>query len=178
MKILQNNLLFIMIDIQEKFSNVISHIEDVVKNAVILNKSAEILSIPLIITEQYPKGLGKTLDSIYVPNSANIFEKSSFSAATDDVINCIKNSKKTQIVLYGVETHICLTQTALTLKEMGYDVIMIADAVSSRKDSNKEIALKRLIQNNIEIVSTEMLLFEILQNSKHPGFKQISALIK
>jgi isochorismate hydrolase len=178
MKINQNNAIFVMIDIQEKFIPVIPDIDLIVKNSTILNKSAEILDIPQIITEQYPKGLGKTISSIFISEKAKVVEKNGFSIFNDEIKSHIKSLNKQILVLYGIEAHICLTQTALDALKNSYNVYFVADAVSSRDSFSKEIAFRRLEQAGVKLVTTEMLLFEILESSKHPNFKEISNLVK
>lgn len=174
----EKDTLFLMIDIQEKFGSIIFAMDEVLKNSNVLNKSAEVLGIPLIITEQYPKGLGNTCESIYIPDNTLIVEKSKFSAYTEEVAELIKSYKKPNVVIYGVETHVCLTQTALELKANGFKVGIVADAVSSRHVDNKLYALTRLGDLGIQILTTEMILFELMNNSKHPKFREISKLIK
>lgn len=178
MRIIPNNTLFVMIDIQEKFSGVIDQLGEVIKNASILNQASQLLEIPLIVTEQYPKGLGHTITDIVIPASAQIFEKKSFSIFNQEISAAIPQTGKTTLVLYGIETHICLYQSALDALLRGYQVYFVADAVSSRKKENKEIAIRRLEKLGAEIVSTEMLLFELMQSADHPAFKQISGLVK
>ncbi len=178
MRINQKNAIFVMIDIQEKFVPVISDIDSIIKNSTILNKSAEILDIPQVVTEQYPKGLGKTINSIYLSPKAKIFEKGGFSIFNEEIKNHLKSLNKQILVLYGIEAHICLTQTALDALKNSYNVYFVADAVSSRNSFSKEIAFRRLEQAGVKLVTTEMLLFEILESSKHPNFKEISKLVK
>ena len=178
MRINQNNSIFVMIDIQEKFLPVIPNMKLIIKNSSILNKASEILDIPQIVTEQYPKGLGKTINSIYVSKKAKIFGKNDFSIFNKEIKNHLKSLNKQILVLYGIETHICLTQTALDALKNSYNVYFVADAVSSRNSLNNEIALRRLEQAGVKLVTTEMLLFEILESSKHPKFKEISNLVK
>jgi len=177
-KITENNSIFIMVDIQEKFRNVIFEMDNIIKNADILNKASEILEIPLIITEQYPKGLGSTISDIHQPDTAIRLEKTVFSTFTPEFLTHIGRLARPYLVFYGVEAHICLTQSALDAKAHGYEVLYVCDAVSSRDPYNKQIAIERLIQNKVEMVSTEMLLFELVNDAKHPKFKAISALIK
>ncbi len=178
MRFKQDDTLFLMIDMQEKFTNVIFSMDEVINNSIILNKSSELLGLPLIITEQYPKGLGHTIDHIYIPKGTPIFEKYKFSALTAEVEKAIVDLKKSSIVIYGVETHVCLMQTAIELKSKGYKVGIVADAVSSRNIENKLFALTRLENKGIDILSTEMILFELMQDAKHESFREISKLIK
>ncbi len=174
----ENNTLFLMIDIQEKFENVIFGIDEVVKNTNILNKGAEILGIPLIVTEQYPKGLGKTMEAIYIPTATDILEKKQFSSFLPQVQEYIETKSIKNVVIYGVETHVCLTQTTLDLLAKGLNVGIVADAVSSRHVDNKLYALTRLGNLGVQILTTEMLLFEIMVTAEHPKFRQISKLVK
>ncbi len=178
MRIKLLDTLFVMIDIQDKFEAVINDIDEVIKNADILNKASSYLNIPLIITEQYPKGLGTTIQKISIPEHAMKFEKMSFSIFNKDISDYIENQKKKTLVFYGIEAHICLYQSTIDALEKGYKVYFVSDAVSSRKLSNKKTAISRLLSKGAQIVSTEMLLFELMENSTHPEFKQISALVK
>lgn len=177
MQISPKNVFFAMVDIQEKLSKKIFEIDKVVRNANILNKTAEILDIPLLITEQYPKGLGKTLSEIYIPKHSYTMEKSKFSIFDEGIQSSIEQQRKKYIILYGTETHVCLTQSAIDCKERNLIPIVVVDAVSSRTPINKEIGLKRLEQEGAVLVSTEMIIFEILKDSLHPKFKEISNLI-
>jgi len=174
----ENETLFLMIDIQEKFEGVIFSLAEVIDNADILNRASEILEIPLIVTEQYPKGLGATLSQIYLPENTPILEKTKFSAFTPEVEKLIVETGKKSIILYGIEAHVCLTQTAIELLSKGYQVGIVADAVSSRHVDNKLYALTRLGNLGIHIVTTEMILFELINHAKHPKFKDISQLVK
>ncbi len=174
----ESNTLFLMIDIQEKFEHVIFAMDEVVRNTNILNKGAEILNIPLLVTEQYPKGLGKTMSNIYLPNSVRVFEKNKFSSLIPEIHSFIKDNAIKNVVIYGVETHVCLTQTALELLANNINVGIIADAVSSRHVDNKLYALTRLGNLGVEILTTEMILFEIMVTSQHPKFREISKLVK
>jgi hypothetical protein len=167
-----------MIDIQERFKPAIPELDRIINAASILNKAAEILDIPLIITEQYPEALGKTCSEIYVPQGTKIFEKRTFTIFDEDIEKHVDSIKKQKIVLYGIESHVCLMQSALDALERDYDVYYVVNAVASRKEEDKKIAIKRLRDLGVQIVSYEMLLFEIMQTSEHPAFRQISKLIK
>ncbi|MCK9328323.1 MAG: isochorismatase family protein [Candidatus Cloacimonetes bacterium] len=178
-----DDCIFVMIDIQEKLGKAIYQIDEVIKQVNILNKASELLDIPLIITEQYPKGLGETMKNIYIPHNSHKIEKTKFSIFTNDFFNILdtferRTTKKPILVLYGIETHICVAQSILEAIKNAYHIILVEDAVSSRKSHSKEIALKLLADKGIEIVTTEMLLFRLLKDAKHPKFKEISNLIK
>ena len=170
----EENVQFLIIDVQEKLVKMLGESE-VSKNCIKLAKAINILKLPVIITEQYPKGLGSTINEIKenLPN-ANYIEKTAFSAF-EEIKHLIK---KKQIVIFGIETHICVLQTALELLKNGYEVFVVQCACGSRSEENKEAALRRLIHAGIEIVTLEMVIFELLKTSKHPNFKEIQAIIK
>ncbi len=174
-----DNCMFLIIDIQEKLVNMLSN-SNIVKNAIILSKAAEILNLPVIISEQYPKGLGYTINEIKInlPN-AKYVEKNSFNAMNEILIKqFILNENKKQIIIFGIETHICVLQTALALLNMNYEVFIVKSACDSRNEDDKQTALTRLTQAGAQILTTEMVIFELLKSSNHPQFKNIQALIK
>ena len=168
--------LILCIDIQEKLLNAACHKDIVSKNSKIISQAAEILEIPMIITEQYPKGLGKTIEGI---NSEHVFEKKDFNCgANQELISLIKSMKIKNILLMGIETHICVWQSAIFFKESGYDVTVISNASSSRNEFEHESAIQCFINNGINVKTTEMVLFELLKTANHPQFKSVQALIK
>ena len=170
--------LFIMVDIQEKFHGIIHELDAVVKNSDILNRASEILGIPLVITEHVPEKLGKTLNEIYMHDDTCRFEKTRFSVFNDEISEFVKNIGKPVIVIYGIEAHICILQSCLDAIKKGYHVLLVADAISSRKEYSKEVAIKLLSQKGVEVVTTEMLLFRLIKDAKHERFKDIAKLIK
>jgi len=192
MKISIKSVVFVMVDIQEKFEPHIEELPQLVTNANILNRFAEFMEIPLIVTEQNPRGLGKTLDSVYLPAHHNMFEKTRFSIFEPEVENHLKSVEtdkmsllydlaekyRKHLVIYGIETHVCIMQTVLEAIEKGYRPIVVADAVASISPTNKQLALDRIRDEGGTVVSTEMLTFELLKGSFHPHFKDLSNLIK
>jgi nicotinamidase-related amidase len=175
----KNKTAFILIDIQEKFIPAISGIDKVISNAKILTQSAGILNIPLIATEQYPKGLGKTVKEIELPANTCLIEKLHFSCfGNDEFRNKINELKVESLILFGIEAHVCLLKTALDALKQKLEVYLVADAVSSRTAENKSLALERMRQSGVFIVSTEMILFQLLEYSGTDEFKAISKLIK
>lgn len=170
------NCLLLVIDIQEKLLNAVFNKSILEKNSRILKLSADILKIPVIITEQYPKGLGSTIEDI---KNTNIYEKTSFNALeVKELTEYISSTNRNQIILIGIETHICVYQTALALHNLGYNVVLAQNACGSRTEFEHLAAIDVMKSNNIEIKTTEMILFELLKSSKHPNFKEIQALIK
>ena len=175
----QEQALLLIIDVQEKLVNMLSS-DDVKNSSIKIAKACDILNVPTIISEQYPKGLGETIPELKeVSSNATYIEKTSFSVA-NDFINKLKelNINKKQVILFGIETHICVLQTAFDLLNMGYEVFVVQNACGSRNEDNKAAALRRLIHSGAQIVTTEMVLFELLKTSKHPNFKEVQALIK
>jgi len=170
---------FLLIDMQEKFLPVISGMDKVIKNTNILVRAAQILGVHLIVTEQYPAGLGKTIEKIEIPQKTPVMEKTEFSCLRNsEFLNKLKNLKVDTLVIFGIETHVCVLQTALDAIANGYKVHIVADAVSSRTEENRTIALDRMRQAGAFIDSTEILLFQLLEKAGTTEFREISMLIK
>ena len=176
-----DSTLMVLIDIQERLAPAIAQMERCNENATRLLKTSTELNIPLIVTEQYPKGLGRTLGALKecLNDATPIIEKTTFSCFGESSFckEIMKKRYKT-VVLFGIEAHICVFQTALDAKRKGFDVILIADAVSSRVEQNKQYALDEMRQAGIKIFSTEMFLFMALKDARHPSFRVISKLLK
>lgn len=175
----QNNSLLLIIDIQEKLAAAMSR-DTAAKSATKLAQAADTLGVPIVITEQYPKGLGATLANItHCAKSAQYFEKSAFSVMQEpEVAQAIKESGKKQIILCGMEAHICVHQTAEELLAQGYEVYVVKDGVASRNKFEFKQGIACMQQNGAKITCTEIALFELLRTSKHPNFKEVQALIK
>lgn len=172
--------IILIIDIQEKLVNMLEK-DTVSANAAKLVKAAKILDIPVLITEQYPKGLGTTLEPLRqeAPENTVFFEKTAFSALRSDGfkdILCGYNRKN--ILICGIEGHICVYQTAIDLLEEGYQVEVLRDITASRKDFELNTGIEKMKQAGAKISSLEITLFELLKSSKHPNFKEIQGLIK
>ncbi|MBR6127661.1 isochorismatase family protein [bacterium] len=177
----ENDSLLFVIDVQDKLLNAAFNKEVLKNKAEIMVKAANILNIPIIVTEQYPKGLGETIPEIKNVYSEKFFpyEKSSFSALDEEsIFDALKNYDRHQIVVLGIETHICINQTVNTLIELGYDVSIICDACGSRSSFEHNAGVDRMREDGAHILTTEIALFEWLKTSKHPHFKEIQALIK
>jgi nicotinamidase-related amidase len=169
----------VIIDVQEKLINATKNVNNyVVQNMAKMSKVAEILNIPTIITEQYPKGLGNTSSEISVSN-ADVIEKASFSALLEpDFAEEIQSLNKKQIIIGGIETHICVLQTVADLISEGYEVYVLKDCCSSRNKMEYNTGLELMKQYGAKISCLEIALFELLKTSKHPNFKEIQNLIK
>jgi nicotinamidase-related amidase len=170
----------VVIDIQEKLLPSIHERERVVANTVILARSAGILGLPVVATEQYRKGLGPTVAEVAaaIPNF-NPLEKLTFSAwGAAGFIEALGGRKVADVILCGIETHVCLAQTCLDLLDEGFTPFVVADATSSRTAENKRLGLERMHAAGASIVSTEMVLFELLGRAGTEEFKAILPLVK
>ncbi|XP_064388542.1 isochorismatase domain-containing protein 2-like [Halichondria panicea] len=173
-----NTTYFFLCDMQEKFRPTIKYYPEIITVASKMVQAANILDIPVICTEQYPKALGNTVAEIDV-SKATVFAKTFFSMITPDVVKCIEEqSDRKSVVLFGIETQVCVQQTALDLLGRGYDVHVIADGVSSRTQVDRIFAIERLRAAGAFISTSESVIFELLGDSKHPKFKEVQPLIK
>ena len=170
----------VVVDVQGKLAELMCDRETLFRNIRILIKSAKILDIPIIWCQQVPRALGPTVPEVAQLLAGNEpIDKSSFSCCGSDEFNSKLDAlKRQQVILCGIETHVCIYQTAADLQEKGSDITVIADAVSSRTLENKQIAITKMEAIGVEIYSTEMALFELLKTAEHPQFKQIAMLIK
>ena len=169
----------ICIDIQEKLVNMLKNSAEIAQNTTKLMETAAILDIAAIITEQYPKGLGSTIETIKNIKNFKTIEKTTFSAyQTEEFKNEFDKLKVKNVVIFGIETHICVYQTVIDLLEKGYNVYVVNNCSSSRDELNHKTALKLMRQKGAFITTLEIVLFDFLKSSKHPNFKEIQGLIK
>lgn len=172
--------LLLIIDVQDKLVAALDR-EIVVKRTAILTEAAKILEIPTIVTEQYPKGLGATVELVkqHFSEVTPIFEKTAFCAVKEEgFLEKIKSFGKKQIVICGIETHICVHQTAAALINEGFEVFVAKDACASRNKYEFKQGIERMQANGAEISCLEIILFEWLETAKNPHFKEVQALIK
>jgi nicotinamidase-related amidase len=176
------NSLLLIIDVQEKFRPVMFNIDALLANVPKLAKASQLLKIPVLVTEQYPKGLGDTMSEIkevledndYVDKTCfDCFGKAEFADLLEK-----KYPDRMNLIVCGLETHVCVAQTVMSALERDYTVHLVADALSSRKQTDYHIALERLQSDGAKIASTEMVIFQLLKDSKHEHFKTISQIIK
>lgn len=174
----------VIIDIQDRLVLASKYGPSAAENMTKIAKAADILSIPTIVTEQYPKGLGNTVPTLKenLSQTAYTIEKSAFSALLEEEfknkIEELKNNGIKQILIGGIETHICVLQTAADLINEGFAVYVIKDACASRNKDEYKAGLELLKQYGAKITCVEIALFELLKTSKHPDFKAVQALIK
>ncbi len=173
--------LLLFVDIQEKFRKIIADMNQVIHNSAVLQKAANRLGIPIVLSEQYPKGLGSTVAEIdgFGMDNMPVYEKLAFSAlGSKELFNKLKSVKKRQIIVTGVEAHVCVCQTVIDLLA-NYDgwVYVVADAVASRREHDKSIALSRMKAAGAHVITTEMAVFEWLEKAGTEDFKEIQKLI-
>ena len=174
------NSLIVVIDVQGKLAEVVAEAELANQNVSRLVQAGLELNLPILLTAQVPEKIGHTTEAIrtLLPDHKE-YPRTTFSIWLDeDLRDTIKQSGKEQIILCGFESHICLYQSALDLLEEGYEVWLVADAVSSRSLVNKGIALTELSAEGVHLTSVESLLFSLIRDAKHPAFKAISKLIR
>ena len=170
----------ILIDYQERLFPVISDKEKLLKNVAMLVNCALTLEVPIIVTEQYPKGLGPTTPEIknLLPALKPV-EKTCFSCLdSEGFAKALESLKRKQILVAGIEAHICVYQTAVALARKGYDVQVVADCISSREPENKALALTKMTAMGILPTSVEMASFEMLKIAQGDKFKKVSSIIK
>ena len=165
----------LVIDIQQRLMPAIDGGEALVEQAEWLCRLADLMEVPMVVTEQYPRGLGATLE-VLQPHlaAAQRVEKLCFSAAAEAGLDNTMVGEREQLVICGAETHVCVLQTALELQQSGKQVFIVEEAVGSRTPRNKQLALERMRTQGIQIVSGEMVAFEWLRRAGDERFKQVS----
>jgi len=180
MRIKLEESLGLIIDVQEKLFPHIDDNEQIAKNTEILIKGLKILKVPILVTEQYTKGLGFTIPVVAEAlEEYEAIEKMSFSCYDEDNFRGeIRQLNKKFVIIAGIETHVCVLQTAIDLINGGYQPVVVEDCVSSRTEKDKEIAIERMRQEGVIISSFESVLFELTRVSGTEKFKFISKLLK
>ena len=167
----------LLIDLQQRLMPAIHDSDSVVTRTARLAEAALLLDVPVVATEQYPAGLGPTVESLAGYPRATM-AKTSFSAATEPGFDSLLPAGTREVVIAGVETHVCVLQTVLDLLDSRHRVILAADAAGSRDPADHRAAIDRARQHGAEVVTSEMVLFEWLRDSRHPSFRQVQKLLK
>lgn len=171
----------VIIDMQEAFRSKISDFAETSARIALVAHAAQLLSLPIIVTEQYPRGLGHTADEIraVLPPSLEAIEKTAFSSCgAQNFINELERTRARHCIVCGIEAHICVNQTTHDLLARGLNVHLLTDCITSRSTSNKQVAFARMQMSGAIPSSTEMALFELVRDAKHEQFKAIQNLIK
>jgi nicotinamidase-related amidase len=180
MRVTKENTTALFIDFQERLFPAMNEKEALLKNAKMFVEGLNILGIPMAFTQQYTKGLGETLEEIrsLVPGFAPI-EKTEFSCfGAEEYTAFLQHHQSRTIILCGIESHVCVLQTAVDLKEYGYFPIVVTDCITSRNATSKESAIERFRFEGIMMVTCESILFELTRSAKAEEFRAISKLVK
>ena len=171
----------LLIDIQDRLLPAMSTPDQVIAKSQILLQAAGTLGLPVTISEQYPKGLGHTVAALQT-NTATTFEKLSFSCWRDDALKThfinLHETGRPLVIVAGIEAHVCVMQTCIDLANAGFGVFAVADAMSSRKPESATLAFERMRANDVQVVNTEMVVFELLERAGTAEFKALSGLIR
>lgn len=166
----------LLIDMQEKLVPLVMEHRDCIQHCEWMLRVCKTLQVPIITSQQYPKGLGATIQPLqHLIDTQHVINKTAFSVMRDPIgATHIREGKKTQWILIGIETHVCVMQTAFDLLHEGFEVYVIVEATQSRSDHDKDLALDRLQQAGAHLVSREMVVFEWLKTAGTAEFKQIN----
>lgn len=176
-----SNSLLLMVDMQEKLLPAMHEGEFCINRNLLLLQGAAALELPVVVSEQYPQGLGPTVAELKGACRPEwpIAAKTSFSCFGDEEpAALIRNLNAETLIVSGVESHVCVLQTALDAADEGYRVIVVSDAVASRKAEDRCTALKLMLANGIQVMSAESVLFMLLGSARHPAFKTVSKLVR
>ncbi|MGM0520379.1 MAG: hydrolase [Campylobacterota bacterium] len=180
MRINIDDTIFCLVDVQEKLYPHVLNSKEVETNLLTLIQGLKRLEVPFVVNEQYKKGLGETVPSIEkLVCDYPHFEKTTFSCCKNEpTMSAIKELNKKNVIVAGIETHVCVLQTCMDLLEAGLQPILVTDCVTSRKQKDTDMAIKRMIQLGVIPTTYESILFELTLNAKNPAFKEISKLVK
>ena len=174
----------LIVDVQEKLLQAISGKDRVVDRCIRLVRAARTLDVPITVSEQYPQGLGPTANSIRdaLANAALVADKVEFSCLRNEFLrerlHELRRQGRPQVVIAGIEAHVCVLQTAVDLEAQGFEAFVVADATGSRSKDSRKLALARLNKAGADVVDSEMVLFEWLERADTSAFKELQALIK
>lgn len=176
----KDDAVVVAIDFQEHIVPAMSHPDALVEASTKFIKGAKILGLPIMVTQQYTRGLGETVPEIKEAlGDFTHIEKTTFNCClNNEFMEQLEALDKDTVILTGIEAHICVAQTALHLVEEGYNVYIIDECIDSRNENDKKIAEQRFVRAGATVTTLESALFEMLDSSKSPGFKEISSLIK
>jgi len=170
----------LLVDVQERLFLHMDQHDELLRRTKILLAGLKILQVPLVVTEQYPKGLGTTLQPLsMLLDQQDVIEKLSFSCCGETAFSdALKSLERSTIILCGIEAHVCVLQTAVDLLEQGYTVVVVEDCISSRSPEDKRVAVERMRSEGAVISTCESVLFELTKVAGTDEFKAISRLVK
>jgi nicotinamidase-related amidase len=171
----------VIVDLQENFRPVIFEFDRIVARTVMVIEAAKLLEVPILVSEQVPEKLGATVDEIKrpLPPSATVISKTAFSACGAQALGpSLQSLKRRQVLLCGIESHVCMNQTAHDLLSLGYQVHLLTDCTSSRTPENRGVGIEKMIASGAIRSSSEMAVFELMRDAKHEQFRAVSKLVK
>jgi len=174
----------LIVDVQDKLLNSIAGKDRAVERCVRLVRAVRMLHVPITLSEQYPQGLGPTVDPIReaAANAGFVVDKVEFSCLRNEALrerlHELRRQGRPQVVIGGIEAHVCVLQTAIDLEAQGFEAFIVADAIGSRSKISRKLAMARLMKAGADIVDSEMVMFEWLERAGTPEFKELQALIK
>lgn len=175
----KENSALLVIDIQERILPAMMNTDQILENALKLIRGFKVMNLPVYYTEQYPKGLGHTAKILQDELTGDAVQKMSFSCfGASDLFKALIQKRLTQIVVCGVESHVCVQQSAMDLTANGFQVYLAADAASSRRGIDYNTAMDRMRMNGIQVTTTESILFELLNICGTDEFKAVSKIVK
>ena len=175
------NSLLVVVDLQQKLMPAMSDAESIVARAALMVRAAAEFGVDIAVTEQYPKGLGSTVPEIatWLPDSAVVCEKTAFSVFKAETFMTALSARRRDVLIFiGVEMNVCLLLSVLDARAAGYEVFVVADAVGSRKNRERDWALETARSAGATVLGSEAVIFMLMRDAKNPHFKAISALIK
>ncbi len=177
MRVRADSAALVVIDIQEAFRKGVSNFDEVARGSGILVQAAERTEVPIVVTEQYPQGLGATVDEVasHLPDGVSPIPKVAFSAAAAEGFGL---DGRSQAIVCGVEAHVCVSHTVLDLLEQGVEVHVVTDAVGSRAEANRELGLRKVERAGAVLTSVETVIFELVREAGTPEFKALQGLVK
>lgn len=175
--------IFFLCDIQKVFQPLIYKMDRLEQTAGFMVRMAKILEVPVIVTEHNKKAFGSITEAVSQhvdQDTSEWFQKTKFSMMTDEIMSVVKSKYegRDSVVLFGMETHVCIQQTCLELLENGYNVHLVADAISSQREHDRSVAIQRMTQAGAFLTTSESIAFELMKDAKHPKFKQMVPLFK
>ncbi|CAK9827238.1 Isochorismatase domain-containing protein 2 [Anthophora retusa] len=178
----QGKSVLMICDVQERFVKATYEFDKVAQNSVKLINALKLLDVPMIVTEQHPKGLGKTISQFDISGAKGPFPKTQFSMCIPEVkkelSSICSGQKPDSIILIGLETHVCVENTAIDLRQDGYEVHTVADCCTSRTQEDRLLAFERMRGIGCHIATSENVIFKLLANANHKEFKNVQNLVR
>ena len=180
MRINREGCVAVVVDIQERLFQVMHGKDDLLKKCLVLLEGLKVLEVPILVTEQYPRGLGPTIEPLkQVLESSTAIEKIAFSCCDEpEFISSLEHLTRKNVIICGIEAHVCVLQTVVDLVEGGYTPVVVADCTTSRHAGDKSVALERIRAEGALVTTCESILFELARVAGTDTFKTISRLVK